>query len=346
MLKRISLMMVCCAWVPLMAQPTVSSMKVAVEELRGYIAWVAAEGYILSGQHITGSRLSLAEPRNEFTHVQNLTGEAPAILGMDLWVPQSAQVTEEVRRRATVAMAIEQWRQGGLVTISWHHEYPGVEKGLWENVQTERSQADFDLMLTPGTEEYAIWLAEVDGIALYLQKLQEAGVPVIFRPYHEMDGGWFWWGAKEPESFHRLWRNLYRRLVDHHGLENLLWSWSPNQNAQMVYYPGDTWVDFTGVDAYLPTRNEAVILSDEKKLEEVSVQPFALTEVGLLPAIEQLAETRYAWFLVWHTGWCDNEFYGMPGNNGPGNSPEVLKEIYAWEKALHRGDVDLQAPKK
>ena len=88
---------------------------------------------------------------------------------------------------------------------------------------------------------------DIDDIAEQLKRLQEDGVPIIFRPLHEGSGGWFWWGNCQPDSYIKLWRTLYEKLTVEHGLNNLIWLWN-GQDAD--WYPGDDVVDMVGWDIY------------------------------------------------------------------------------------------------
>lgn len=307
-----------------------------------YIERVSASGRILTGQHISGNSKALDDPTGEREHVRQITGKYPAIMGVDFYLSPRPGRNLAGWRASVVERAREQWEQGGLVTISWHQELPGNPYTGWDFVQRAISQEEFNDILTPGSEMHGKWVNEVDEIAGYLKALQDAGVPVIWRPYHEMCGPWFWWGAKEPESFHRLWRDLHSRLVGHHGLDSLIWCWSPNRNVTGDY--GDDYVDITGVDTYVADRSDPVFSKDSGTLSTLSNKPYALTETGLLPSRERLMQCGYAWFLIWHTGWCDNEFFGMPKKNSPGNTPAELRDIYEWERTITLDEVNLNEP--
>lgn len=89
-------------------------------------------------------------------------------------------------------------------------------------------------------------------IAIQLGKLQVAGVPVLWRPLHEAEGGWFWWGRAGSGVFVQLWRMLYARLVEHHGLRNLVWVYTSAGDCctSHAWYPGDHVVDVIATDAY------------------------------------------------------------------------------------------------
>jgi mannan endo-1,4-beta-mannosidase len=94
-------------------------------------------------------------------------------------------------------------------------------------------------------------MTELDQIAAGLQELRDAGVVVLWRPFHEMNGGWFWWGAQKPGVFIRLWREMFDYFTHEKKLNNLLWVYGPNHGGKTVdYYPGDSYVDLVGVDAY------------------------------------------------------------------------------------------------
>lgn len=77
--------------------------------------------------------------------------------------------------------------------------------------------------------------------------MQEAGVPVLWRPLHEASGGWFWWGAEGADVYKQLYILLYDTLTNTYGLNNLIWLWN-GQDAE--WYPGDEYVDIVGIDIY------------------------------------------------------------------------------------------------
>ena len=115
--------------------------------------------------------------------------------------------------------------------MMWHAVRPtDPETAGWkESVQNQLTEAQWKELVTPGTPLHRRWLAQVDGIPGYLKRLQRKKVPVLWRPYHEMNGGWFWWGQKRGEGGYRtLWRLMYDRLTHHHKLNNLLWVWNAN----------------------------------------------------------------------------------------------------------------------
>lgn len=148
--------------------------------------------------------------------------------------------------------AIAWWSAGGLVAVSTHLYDPGDP--------AFRGQRDKHVRLADLTRDggplHAAWMRELDGIANGLRELQAAGVVVLWRPFHEMNGrsrgsGWFWWGDKAPGEFVAAWRQMFDYFSRVKHLSNLLWVYSPNEGGNtMEYYPGDAFVDVVALDAY------------------------------------------------------------------------------------------------
>jgi mannan endo-1,4-beta-mannosidase len=94
-------------------------------------------------------------------------------------------------------------------------------------------------------------MEQLDKMAAGLQQLQASNVVAIWRPFHEMNGAWFWWGAQDPAAFKRVWRHMYDYYTREKRLNNLLWAYGPNHGDKAAdYYPGDDCVDIIGLDAY------------------------------------------------------------------------------------------------
>ena len=328
------------------AQLTAVNPQISPEaqQVLDYLEVVVASDKILSGQQLEGPRNSLSSSDSEYKRLHDIVGKYPAILGLD-WIIGSDPLSDadaNSLRNDKVQMAIEHVGNGGIVSFTWHHKYPGHLNEGWSWMKYKASQSEFDEIITPGTAMHSIWQAEVDVIATYIQQLENAGVPIIFRPYHEMNIGGFWYGGKTPSSFIQLWNNLYDRLVNYHGLNNLLWCWSQHFiDFAGPYYPGDDKVDITGVDIYSSTRNSGRYAFFNERLNNLSNKPRALGENGLLPTNAILNSTEYAWFMTWHTRWFDNTHYGMPRSQGPGNSPTELLDIYSNPRVITLDEVNM-----
>ena len=171
----------------------------------------------------------------ELAYIRQVSGHSPAILGLDY----ISNDFEGVNRRA------EDWHnRGGIVTICWHCG-SDFSHSWDECMKTEI--ADWDKALTEGTAEYKALIAGMDKGAEALSKLRDKGIPVLWRPFHELDGGWFWWSKGGAENFKKLWIMMYDRYTNYWGLDNLIWVWN-GQDAE--WYPGDEYVDIIGEDIY------------------------------------------------------------------------------------------------
>ena len=143
----------------------------------------------------------------------------------------------------------------------------------------------------------------MDSVVHYLKKLQKAGVPVLWRPYHEMNGDWFWWGGRYGRYGTRaLYKQLFDRYVRHHKLNNLIWVWSVDRPHRPEmhfsrYFPGETCLDVVALDVYgsdfNPTYYDSLmVLADGK--------PFVPGEVGNPPKPEILdKQPNWTLYVIW-----------------------------------------------
>lgn len=176
---------------------------------------------------------------------RNCDGEYPAMLGLDL-IDYSPSRVAHGTKGSSVDQAIDYWNKGGIVTLCWHWNAP--EKyltGVWySGFYTEHTNLDLAAVMDGRDPEgYELLMSDIDAIALQLKRLQDAGVPVLWRPLHEASGGWFWWGAAGHEAYLKLYRLLWHRLTEDHDLHNLIWVWNGQDGA---WYPGDSYVDIIG----------------------------------------------------------------------------------------------------
>ncbi len=179
--------------------------------------------------------------------IHRATGQWPAIVGLDYCAWVAGQPAINTSQPNQLAKAY--WRDGGLVGISWHA--PNPSGGGLKDKGPKLSD-----LLVPGHPAHKLWMQSLDRVAAGLQDLQQAGVVVIWRPLHEMNGGWFWWGAQEPADFIAVWRHMFDYFTREKKLHNLIWAYAPNHGKRTAdYYPGDAYTDLTGVDAYTDNIN-------------------------------------------------------------------------------------------
>lgn len=302
----------------------------------------------IAGKRIVTGQHTQTIPMEEITYIKEKTGKEPKLRGFELLAyspninfedASEECLTEIYENQKTLDTAFA-WAKsvgsvsvdadgkicegGGIVEFTFHWFSPlgGRDKSFYAK------NTDFDAtkILQEGTPERDAFFKDMDVIAKELLRFKEAGIPVLWRPFHEADGDWFWWGAKGP----RVARQLYRLMFDYYtvvyGLDNLIWVWSCSAREG---YPGDARVDVVSADIYLPEyvptdyREEYGKLLSATSCKKIA----ALAEVGYLPDVQKLEESHIPWayYMTWSKEFCIGEQY---------NSTEALQEIYASDYAI------------
>ncbi|GAT31595.1 mannan endo-1,4-beta-mannosidase [Terrimicrobium sacchariphilum] len=228
-------------------------------------------------------------------------GYVPVVVGFDLLNSSSAYG----RPDGQIEKAREWASKGGIVSFSWHWFSPfGAQNEVWRSYSTNQTTFDAGKVMDEGSPEYQAVIKDMDGIADQLKVLRDARVPVLWRPLHEAEGRWFWWGAKGPEVTKRLYRLMYERFTKVHHLDNLLWVWTTTDSpVAEQWYPGDDCVDIVGADLYAPAGVRGTYLAVFDNLRQLyrGRKMIALTEVGAMPDPDALVaeDAGWLWFLVW-----------------------------------------------
>jgi mannan endo-1,4-beta-mannosidase len=283
--------------------------------------------YIISGQHNFNSKLNVY---SDSAHI--ISGKYPALWGTDFIYDWTTDRGQDI-----VNEAIKKWNDGYIVTLMWHMGRPMDDAPFdWEkSIKGKLTAAEWNELITPGSQLNKKWLNKIDAVAGYLKQLQDAHVPVLWRPFHEMNGIWFWWGNKKgPDGIAKLWRMMYDRYTNYHHLNNLIWVWGANGLRDIPfdeaytyrdYYPGSAYVDILGADVYhfdyeQKDYNELKALAGGKLM--------ALTETGELPKPEILkVQPEWAYFMIWSDFlWTDNK-------------PDRIKQVYAMPQTLDHNTV-------
>jgi mannan endo-1,4-beta-mannosidase len=213
------------------------------KRLMSYLCDIYDENF-LSGQYCDTGRFG-----KEFVVINKATGKTPAILGLD-FIEYTPSRAENGSKGSQTELAINFWEEGGIVTFCWHWNAPSkyLTKEWYRGFYTEATNINLEkIMKGQDTEGYDLLMNDIDAIADELLKLQDAGVPILWRPLHEASGGWFWWGASGPEAYLDLYKLLYERLTNEYKLNNLIWVWNGQDKD---WYPGDEYVDIIGEDIY------------------------------------------------------------------------------------------------
>lgn len=262
--------------------------------------------YGISGrQTLVGQHCAPLVAATQLPSVEKSTGHYPALCGFDLGFSAPGTWDGINFRQNIVDEAIRRNSEGFIITIMWHAVPPTEEEPVTfkESVQGELTDKEWQDLITPGTAVNERWKSQVDVIAFFLKQLKNAEVPVLWRPYHEMNGEWFWWGKKLGDNgTEKLYRMLYDRLVNFHKLNNLIWVYNCNEIRENTapydsIYPGDDVVDVLATDVY---RNGFDPNDYNQLLALAGGKPIALGEVGTPPPLEKLREQpRWTWFMVW-----------------------------------------------
>jgi len=228
------------------------------------------------------------------------TGRYPALTGLDFmnhtrnysWYDKSVVVNE----------ARNWYNRNGLVAICWHWLDPSRAT---EEFYTSGTSFDISKITETTSAEYQAMLSDIDIIAGYLKQLNADKIPVLFRPLHEASGRWFWWGAKGPEPCKALWRLMFDRLVNYHGLKNLIWVWTTDAAPDnLEWYPGDEYVDILGADIYAADGDfsSQLLTYDAIKEKFGGRKLVTLSENGPVPDPERLMAdgAHWSWFMPWY----------------------------------------------
>lgn len=280
--------------------------------LVAYFKEVVANQKVIVGQQCSETPDVAGDYRKYFQSLFEATGKYPALLGFEYGYFANVDLA------ATNRHAIDHWKKGGLVTISWHADNP-FKAG--NSVRAKSVQEKDSIQLrkllkdAPDSEEKRAYRSELGRVAAALKALKEAGVVVLWRPFHEMNGSWFWWGVNDQRSptnqpeFEALWKDLHETLTDDFGLDNLLWVYSPNSprgNASVSsMYPGDAYVDLVGVDNYA-AKPEFAEYDSAKALGKIVVNGEigpSKQAYGNFDQMEVLNsfKGKAAYFLQWHS---------------------------------------------
>jgi len=282
--------------------------------------------------------------------VRTITGRYPAILAVDIsgWNSPTWGKSYRGVAQGYVDQAKAWWAAGGIVTMQFHWKNPLKPDGrAW--VRPPKGTGPFDVgkAVTPGTEEHEAVMRDLRLTAEYLRQLLDARVPVLWRPLHEIDGGWFWWtDAEKPENTAALWRMMFDYYVKDRKLHNLIWVYSAalkclqGKDVEKIdtrkrFYPGARCVDISGIDIYA---NSYYGWGDYRKdtygrafriMEQVSGgKILALCESGAIPNPDMLAADGPPWLycLPWFVG-------------GKANSADWVRTCYTHRHLITRDEL-------
>ena len=304
-----------------------------------------------------GHSWKLEDAASEFvkSDIHGVCGKYPAVYGMDLggievgWEANLDKNDFDNMR----ASAVAHHERGGVVTFSWHPRNPLTGGDAWDV-----SSKEVVASILPGGEKHEFFMGWLSNAADFLGSIRTADgqtLPVVWRPWHEHTGSWFWWGQDlcTTEQYKALWQMTYDYMVKERGLDNLVWAYSPGAGGITPElfaerYPGDEIIDMVGFDCYQYSTDEVYIKEMKHALDVMSAfnegrgKIMAVTETGYegIPNASWWTDVLYqavkdypvSYVLTWRNA-CDehmqHHFYGpYPGHL----SAENFKEFAELEK--------------
>jgi len=283
------------------------------------------------------------EDQQEVAFIRTSSGKTPALVGFDFMHGTGRRSNENwfiAYNTGMLNLAEDLYNKGGIPIFAWHWKDPSlqVESG---GFYTDNTDFDVRRAVEPGTSEHTAVLRDIDIVAGYLKRLADKSISVLWRPLHEAAGRWFWWGAHGPEPLRELWKLMYYRLTDLHGLDNLIWVWTCEEGGDALdWYPGDEYVDIIGRDFYYhpPQKNHGSLIGSFENLKEIygGRKMIALAENGSIPYPENLIEdgAGWSWFMPWYGQWTNSDLHNLASDwNLVMNHDYVitLEDMPGWE---------------
>ncbi len=259
------------------------------------------------------------------------TGKQPAMVTFDyIHLPYSPANWVDY---SDITFVKQWWEAGGLVAAGWHWLVPKYEGSNDYTYSPTETSFRPSRALEPGTWENRVMMEDLKEMADLLLKLQEAGIPVIWRPLHEAAGNvyeyydgkaWFWWGYDYGDCYVKLWRTMFDYFCER-GLKNLIWVWT-TQTKDIEYYPGDKYVDMIGRDIYNVNSPEALAAQFNSVKGQFPHKIVTLSEMGNVAPIGKQwdAGAQWSYFMPWY----DNN------NDSSENYPHYHATMEWWRESL------------
>lgn len=287
---------------------TTLSNPAANAETKALFTWMIQQ----HGKKIISGQTDRAQ---EFTYIKTLTSKTPLLRGYDMqpysprytyaWDNTCACHTFGPNLSSNVTEDAIAWYSGNankpVIQFQWHWHSPMGGKAGTNTFYTSDTDFDVSKAVIEGTPEYIATLSDIDAIAVQLKKLQDAGVPILWRPLHELGGTWFWWSAKGAGSFKALWNLMYDRLTTYHQLNNLIWIWNGNDAN---WYVGDEKCDLASIDFYGTPFTYPIVEDEFDKIYKITrgTKILGMSENGTIPDIDKAFSKGVTWsfFMTWY----------------------------------------------
>ena len=256
----------------------------ATQQARNVLCYLYSQygNHILSGQEEGGSDL-------EVNYIFTNTGKYPAIRAF------------EANSDGAATRCLTYWNAGGLCMFGYHMGAPGTADG-YAGSQTKIA-GEIDKALTAGSNENTVFNQRLDAIANRMLMVQAGNGVVIYRPFHEAGGTWFWWSMEGGAQYVRLWKYAFDRVINTNGEKNALWLLPYDGSPDASFYPGKEYVDIGGADNYNKAYDYSPMTSIFTAARTIfgTTMPIALHECGPVVDPDQLqsSKTNWVFFSIW-----------------------------------------------
>lgn len=243
---------------------------------------------------------------DEVNWLKTNTGKEPALVGLDFMHCNRGYDWYDNEEPLDDARAY--YAKNGIPAFAWHWRDPSRTT---EEFYSDKTGFDINKVFDETSAEYQAMISDIDYVSTQFKKLQDDGVPAIWRPLHEAAGGWFWWGAKGSAPCKKLWQVMYDRMVNHNGVRNLIWVWTREPNDD-DWYPGDEYVDIVSRDIYKDGDHTSQILEFGDLNQRYNKKKMiALSECGSFPDPDNLKKdgAAWSWFMPWYGGYVRDSKY-------------------------------------
>ena len=309
---------------------------------------------IYGKKHLSGQQYLWSDELEDMVYYP-LTGKLPAVRGYDFMGVSSCK-----KKDNQVDRAIE-WatRCGGIVTMCWHWYAPNdmddYSKGSAFYYKTteydQKTSFDITKAVTEGTKEYDFIIKEIDMVSAELARMAKLDIPVLWRPLHEANGDWFWWGNHDEahrEAYKKLWYIIFDRMENYHKLTNLIWVWN-GQDKCMEVNPNT--YDIYGDDIYSikPYDHSSQKERFTYACEYNHGKLITLSECGYIPHPDEMKKDGVKW--LWWLPWWGEFVYaregykpvmdkdGYPAINEKYMTADFIKEVFSHENVISLQDL-------
>lgn len=336
--------------------PIDTNASVETKNLFNNIASIANSNKFAFGQEFPLSfQLNSLNYNLNKSDCKDVTGDHPGVYGID---PHYMLYKSASQKQLHIDEAKHAYANGSIVTLDFHQQSKTDNKIYFKDITTSTDKSLMYDIVNDKNGSRAWFYGELDQIINIVNT--DLGFPVVYRPFHEMDGDWFWWGTKATNHSTQLYIDFYRLTVDYiKSKSNLvLFGWTPNQKLITSYYPGDAYVDIVGIDVYGPNpatlktnlielskfayeHKKVAVLSETGKQDYVNTAPTFWTTT-ILKAIEDGgSDIRIGWVLAWFNAPWDTTQSGLfiPNSSSSTQVKDDFKSFYNSPKTLFQNEV-------